>query len=178
MLLRLPYSLQTADVAYNYEGVPCVRDDERRRKRLPSPSVTGAVVCTTTTSPHEEPLNCGQLVLNSLPFAGAVWNARPAVFFNGMPSQQHYANKMKSNFSHAALPLEFFNYCWQAHHTARVVDYCQLVTFHATCALRASEKLTMMRKVLQASNQCARSSPASYATALRAHPLATNWTFA
>ena len=51
-------------------------------------------------APHPEPLNCGQLLLNSLEFALEVWASRPAVFKNGATSQQGYANQIKGNYSH------------------------------------------------------------------------------
>jgi hypothetical protein len=178
LLGRMPATLRTAAVAYNYEGVPCLVKKERLAGGLPSASVTGGVLCTKNNPPHEEPLNCGQLLLTSLPFATAVWSARPAAFYNGLQSQQHFANVIKHNFTHAALPLEFYNYCWQAQHTTRIVDPCRLVTYHATCGLRATEKLQMMAKFLRVTDACARSTSTTYAKALGAAPLATEWTFA
>ena len=63
--------------------------------------------CAKIYGHHEEPLNCGQLVLNSRELAQRVWDARPENFTNGAFSQQHYANVEKGNWSHscAAAPL-------------------------------------------------------------------------
>ena len=177
LLLRLPVAARSASVLYNYEGVPCVRESERRERGLPSASLTGGVACTRTLAGHEEPLNCGQLLINSLQFALEVWAARPAAFYNGNLSQQHYANVLKEKYSHFAMPLEFYNYCWQDHRTTKIVDACQLATYHATCALRATDKLQMMSRFNRASERCEGSSEESYRAAARAPPLVAEWTF-
>ena len=48
---------------------------------------------------HEEPLNCGQLVINSPHLAQTIYDARPDNFTNGAFSQQHYANVHKVKYT-------------------------------------------------------------------------------
>ena len=100
------------------------------------------VVCKGTMQTHKEPLNCGQLLITSLPFATAVWEARPARFVNGELSQQHYANVVKLNFTHDGLPLEFYNQCWMKG--VHIKSHCRLVSMHATCVNSAGDKRTLM----------------------------------
>ena len=89
--------------------------------------------CAKIYGHHEEPLNCGQLVLNSRELAQRVWDARPENFTNGAFSQQHYANEVKHNFSHDGLPLEFYNNCWGVNgRLVKIIDPCRKATFHAT----------------------------------------------
>ena len=109
------------------------------------------IVCSSTSVVHEEPLNCGQLLITSLPFAQAVWDSRPTDFQNGAPSQQHHANVIKANFSHDGLPLDFFNYCWGAktkHKPFHFRDRCKMVSMHATCGMNLVAKEGIMRKWL------------------------------
>ena len=73
-----------------------------------------------------------------------MWAARPPIFRNGEKSQQHYANVIKTNYSHSGLPLGFFNHCWKAHRFARVTDACTLQTYHATCEMVAKSKRQAM----------------------------------
>lgn len=80
--------------------------------------------------------------------AQEVWASRPAVFKNGAMSQQGYANIIKSNYSHSGLPLDFFNLCWKAHRFVHIVDPCQLATYHATCAMNAKDKRSVMNQSL------------------------------
>ena len=84
---------------YQYETPPCT---------VPSLVESSAVACVkpgTWPLPHPEPLNCGQLLLNSLEFALEVWRSRPAVFRNGAVSQQGYANSIRRNYSESGMPV-------------------------------------------------------------------------
>ena len=68
-------------IRYQFEAPPC---------SVPSLVQDRAVACAKSgwPTPHPEPLNCGQLLLNSLQLAHEVWGARPPVFKNGAMSQQ------------------------------------------------------------------------------------------
>ena len=121
-------------VRYQYESPPCTDPDLVR---------SDAVACLkpgTWPLPHPEPLNCGQLLLNSLSFALEVWHSRPAIIRNGAVSQQGYANSIRRNYSESGLPLAFFNHCWKAHRYSRILDMCALVSYHATCEMVAKTK--------------------------------------
>ena len=87
--------------------------------------------CDRAGKPHDEPLNCGQLVVNSRPLAMAIWDARPDNFTNGAFSQQHYANVHKVKYAHSPLPVEFYSYHWSIGRAgrARIRDPCGLVTY-------------------------------------------------
>ena len=148
VILRNPWELLLSEaelfatvhhaVRYQYETPPCTTP-----KLIESP----AVVCTKPGEkppPHPEPLNCGQLLLNSLDFALEVWASRPAIIRNGAVSQQGYANQVRRNYSESGLPLGFFNHCWKAHRYTRVTDACQLQTYHATCEMVAKSKRQAM----------------------------------
>ena len=140
------------DVTYQWERPPC-----NPATGFPMPNGTTwvkdpGIECGRTSDVHDEPLNCGQLLITSLQFAQAVWDSRPAQFQNGAPSQQHHANVIKANFSHDGLPLDFFNYCWGAtshHKPYRIRDRCKMVTLHATCAANSVMKEGIMRKWLR-----------------------------
>lgn len=139
VLLSTPQLQRTVfdAVRYQWESPPC---------SVPELVTSSAVACVKSgwPSPHPEPLNCGQLLLNSLEFALEVWASRPAVFKNGAMSQQGYANLIKGNYSHSGLPLNFFNLCWKAQRYVKIVDQCELVTFHATCEMVAKTKRLSM----------------------------------
>ena len=151
LLLKQPASTLHADVAYQWEVPPC----NLTSGTPPPSSLHPGVVCSKTNIPHEEPLNCGQLLINSLSFARAVWASRPEKVYNGALSQQHYANVAKHNFTHAGLPLEYFNYCWQAvAKVTRMVDLCSTVTFHATCGLNSKDKVKLMEGFIEKAKSC------------------------
>lgn len=123
---------------------------------------TPGIACNPANpGPHPEPLNCGQLLLNDIAFAEAVWSRRPRVFLNGEQSQQGYANEVKANFSHSGLPLDFFNHCWRTNRAASLHDICGALTYHATCALDSRAKLGLMSTVVQtaAGANCSLSQP-------------------
>jgi len=152
LLSSLPVAVLGADVVYQWELPPC---DLEARTPLASSAHPG-VACTRTVVPHEEPLNCGQLLIRSSAFAHSVWASRPEHVSNGAKSQQHYANVVKNNYTHAGLPLEYFNHCWQTvpARAARIVDPCRVVTFHATCGLNSRDKTGLMKKFLNSVNHC------------------------
>lgn len=90
VILRNPWEMLLAErelfssvhdaVRYQYETPPCTN---------PSLVQSTSVTCAKPLRPpHPEPLNCGQLLLNSLDFALEVWASRPDVFRNGAVSQQ------------------------------------------------------------------------------------------
>lgn len=136
----------THAVRYQWEAPPC---------SVPELVASPAVSCSKRgwPAPHPEPLNCGQLLLNSLDFALEVWGSRPAVFRNGAMSQQGYANAIKGNYSHSGLPLAFYNYCWKAHKYTYVVETCKLVTWHATCEMVAKSKRLAMNTSVSVSRR-------------------------
>jgi len=150
---QLPMTVHDS-VRYQFEAPPCT---------MPALVSSASVACTKQgwPSPHPDPLNCGQLLLNSLDFALEVWASRPAVFKNGAMSQQGYANIIKTNYTHSGLPLDFFNVCWKAHRYAHIVDQCQLVTYHATCNMVAKDKRHSMNSSILATERrgCALSPP-------------------
>ena len=141
-------------IRYQFETPPCT---------MPEKVQSPAVACTKSDwpTPHPQPLNCGQLLLNSLQFALEVWSSRPAVFKNGEMSQQGYANIIKGNYSESGLPLGFFNHCWKAHRYAKVTDACQLQTYHATCEMVARNKRQAMNNSITGVTKhgCALASP-------------------
>ena len=123
---------------------------------------SAAIACVkpgVAPPPHPEPLNCGQLLLNSLEFAREVWASRPKVFRNGAVSQQGYANQIRRNYSESGLPLAFFNHCWKAHRYTRIADACGLQTYHATCEMVAKSKRAAMNAAVVGVEQlgCSRS---------------------
>lgn len=139
------------DVAYQWEKPPCNPATGFPRRNSTTWVPDPGVVCGNTAYVHNEPLNCGQLLITSRSFAQAVWDSRPAEFQNGAPSQQHHANVIKANFSHDGLPLDFFNYCWGAkskNKPFRFRDRCKMVSVHATCAENLVAKEGVMRKWL------------------------------
>jgi len=141
-------------VRYQYETPPCT---------IPRLVQSDAVSCSRSNSPHPhpEPLNCGQLLLNSLEFASEVWASRPAVFRNGAVSQQGHANAIKSNYSESGMPLAFFNHCWKAKRHVHVTDPCALVSYHVTCEMVAKTKHAAMGAAIAmvAKHGCAISTP-------------------
>ncbi|KAL1499910.1 hypothetical protein AB1Y20_012592 [Prymnesium parvum] len=158
LLLKQPAPMLQADVVYQWETPPC----NLTSGTPPPSSLKPGAICSKTGLPHEEPLNCGQLLISSLPFARSVWASRPSKLYNGAPSQQHYANVVKHNFTHTGLPLEFFNHCWKAvSRTVRITDPCALVTYHATCGMNSKEKITLMQNFVVKAQKCPRTrSPA------------------
>jgi len=142
-------------VRYQLEERPCL-DPSQPSQQARDPAAlaaeqeaTPAVVCRNLPTPHEAPLNCGQLLISSMGFAEAVWEARPASFVNALMSQQGYANIIRHNFSHSGLPRDFFNHCWHAHKSAGMKDVCALSTYHATCEQDAKSKRAGMQRILR-----------------------------
>lgn len=164
VILRNPWEILLAEaelfatvnhaIRYQYESPPCT---------LPSRVQSEAVACVKSTwpLPHPEPLNCGQLLLNSLEFAQEVWASRPPVFRNGAVSQQGYANSIKGNYSESGLPLSFFNHCWKAHRYTRISNPCELMSYHVTCEMVAKSKHTAMARAVSmvAAKGCGLSTP-------------------
>ena len=107
-------------IRYQGERAPC--------DAYPSSPV---VQCGAGWVQHEEPLNCGQLVINSPHLAQTIYDARPDNFTNGAFSQQHYANVHKVKYAHSPLPVEFYSYHWSIGRAgrARIRDPCGLVTY-------------------------------------------------
>ena len=141
------------DVQYQWEGPPCTDAEWPPSDSLSWVSNPG-VVCKGRSPVHAEPLNCGQLLISSLSFAQAVWDARPKLFLNGELSQQHYANvhkvkhtrtrrtrdptshtphspHLQVKYAHSPLPVEFYSYHWSIGRAgrARIRDPCGLVTY-------------------------------------------------
>ena len=46
------------------------------------------------------------------------------------------------------MPLAFFNHCWKAHRYTKILDYCGLVSYHATCEMVARSKRAAMNSSL------------------------------
>ena len=139
------------DVQYQWEGPPCTDAEWPPSDSLSWVSNPG-VVCKGRSPVHAEPLNCGQLLISSLSFAQAVWDARPKLFLNGELSQQHYANVVKHNFTHGGLPLDYYNYCW--HKAVYVKDHCRVATMHATCGQNTGEKSKLMGNFVKMFTKC------------------------
>ena len=57
---------------------------------------------------------------------------------------QGYANSIRRNYSESGMPLAFFNHCWKAHRYTKILDYCGLVSYHATCEMVARSKRAAM----------------------------------
>ena len=143
----------THAIRYQGEGPPCRESAPGVGDGYANESAVSG--CDRAGKPHDEPLNCGQLVVNSRPLALAIWEARPDNFTNGAFSQQHYANVEKERWPHSYLPITFYSFHWRG---TKVRRPCGLTTYHITGLSDSKSKANAMRIMLKQTAGCANAS--------------------